>query len=305
MRLRDRRIQATYPVRLTCQAVGWPPPDIVWYKDSNEISAENGKYLRAWNLYACVRACLSEDCLFFLILRIRFTGRYVILNDGQFNTLEIIRATLDDCGTYTATARNEHGSVSCHCSLVVDKGIRAYIAPEFLCSLDTEHSVREGEELLLTAQIEAYPAVGVTWNRNGVRLRPSRRIIFTLDNDGFVELVISNATLADAGVYKCIASNAVGRSECSCKVIITSEQCDSRNGGLAVPIICEPNMPYSKEPLFVKKPRSFDAFEGDTVIIDCEVIGDPKPEIVWLRDFLKVSRHTMMPPSHPLIPYNY
>lgn len=148
--------------------------------------------------------------------------------------------------------------------------------------------MREGDELRLSAQIEAYPAVGVTWNRNGVRLRPSRRTIFTLDNDGFVELVISNATPADAGTYKCIASNAVGRSECTCKVII--QQCDSRNGaGSVVPTICEPNMPYSKEPLFVKKPRSFDAFEGDTVIIDCEVLGDPKPEIAWQRDFLKVS----------------
>jgi hypothetical protein len=41
--------------------------------------------------------------------------------------------------------------------------------------------------------------------------------------------------------------------------------------------------------MFLKKPRSSDALEGDTVIIMCEVIGDPKPEVVWLRDFLKVS----------------
>lgn len=41
--------------------------------------------------------------------------------------------------------------------------------------------------------------------------------------------------------------------------------------------------------MFIKKPRSSDAYEGDTVIIMCEVIGDPKPEVVWLRDFLKVS----------------
>ena len=46
---------------------------------------------------------------------------------------------------------------------------------------------------------------------------------------------------------------------------------------------------YSKEPLFVVKPRSSEAFEGDTVIIFCEVVGDPKPEVVWLRDFLNVS----------------
>lgn len=45
---------------------------------------------------------------------------------------------------------------------------------------------------------------------------------------------------------------------------------------------------YSKEPLFVKKPRSSEAYEGDTVIIQCEVVGDPKPDVVWLRDFLKV-----------------
>lgn len=47
---------------------------------------------------------------------------------------------------------------------------------------------------------------------------------------------------------------------------------------------------YSKEPLFVTKPLSTEAVEGDTVAILCEVVGDPKPEVIWLRDFLKVSK---------------
>lgn len=93
---------------------------------------------------------------FFFII----TERHVILNDGQFNTLEIIKASLDDCGTYSATARNEYGSVSCHCNLVVDKGIRAYIAPEFIVALDPEFDTKERNEIRLSAQIEAYPAVG-------------------------------------------------------------------------------------------------------------------------------------------------
>lgn len=125
----------------------------------------------------------------------------------------------------------------------------------------------------------------MNWYRNGVRIRPSRRVVATLDDDGFVELVISNATLNDAGDYECIATNAVGKADSKCKIII--DNCDSN--GTTIPSIREPNMPYSKEPQFVKKPRSFEAYEGDTVIIDCEVIGDPKPDIVWLRDFLKVS----------------
>lgn len=38
----------------------------------------------------------------------------------------------------------------------------------------------------------------------------------------------------------------------------------------------------------MKKPRSTDAYEGDDIVILCEVIGDPKPDVYWLRDFLKV-----------------
>lgn len=82
------------------------------------------------------------------------------MNEGAFSTLEIIRATLDDSGQYTATATNEHGSVSCHCSLTVDKGIRAYIAPEFLGTLEPEYIAKCGQEIRLCAQIEAYPSVG-------------------------------------------------------------------------------------------------------------------------------------------------
>lgn len=40
--------------------------------------------------------------------------------------------------------------------------------------------------------------------------------------------------------------------------------------------------------MFLKKPLSTEAYEGDNVVIACEVIGDPKPELFWLRDFLKV-----------------
>lgn len=41
MRLRDRRVQVSYPVRLTCQTVAWPIPHVTWYKEGIEIE-QNG-----------------------------------------------------------------------------------------------------------------------------------------------------------------------------------------------------------------------------------------------------------------------
>ncbi|XP_033155962.1 muscle M-line assembly protein unc-89-like isoform X2 [Drosophila mauritiana] len=255
MRLRDRRVQVTYPVRLTCQIVGYPVPEILWYKDDELIHTDR---------------------------------KHLISAEGQFFTLEIAATTLDDSGTYTCLARNELGSVSCHCTLVVDKGIRAYISPDFYVPLDPFYIFREGSEIRLSTKVEAYPSVGVTWHRNGMRLRPSRRLTATLDSNGYVELIIAEATVRDAGIYVCVASNVVGKVETICRVAIEEEEnkAVAPQRSLEIPSIKTDDLPYSKEPLFVVKPRSSEAYEGDNVIIFCEVVGDPKPEVVWLRDFL-------------------
>jgi len=90
----------------------------------------------------------------------------------------------------------------------VDKGIRAYISPDFYVPLDPFYIFREGSEIRLSTKVEAYPSVGVTWHRNGMRLRPSRRLTATLDSNGFVELIIAEATMRDAGIYVCVRSQS-------------------------------------------------------------------------------------------------
>lgn len=124
MRLRDRRVQCTYPVRLICQAVSVPAPIVTWFKDGCK---------------------LIED------------ERIAFFQEDQFSTLEISRTYLEDSGQYTATATNILGSISCHCNLIVDKGIRAYISPEFLKPLDLVYSVQENDNIQIEAHVEAYP----------------------------------------------------------------------------------------------------------------------------------------------------
>ncbi|XP_071646927.1 uncharacterized protein [Temnothorax longispinosus] len=256
MRIRDRRVQTTYPVRLTCQVIGHPAPEITWYKNGTEISQDD-------------RHIFWDD-------------------DSNFHTLEIIHSTLEDSGCYMVTARNINGSVSCRCILVVDKGIRAYIAPEFLRDLNAAYAIHLGGELRMSAQLEAYPSVGVVWHRDGIRLRPSRRAIMTLSHDGAVQFSLANVTMRDAGVYSCTATNVVGQTETSTRVAVTAPIQDQSSIDESFNVTStSPDIPYSKEPLFVTKPLSTEAIEGDTVIILCEVVGDPKPEVIWLRDFLK------------------
>lgn len=91
------------------------------------------------------------------------SDHHVFISQDNFYTLEITQTTLDDSGIYSVTAKNSLGAVSCKCHLVVDKGIRAYIAPEFIATMDSQVSVCEGSELRLFAQVEAYPSVGITW----------------------------------------------------------------------------------------------------------------------------------------------
>lgn len=91
------------------------------------------------------------------------TEKYAFFSGEQFFTLEIGSATVEDGGKYSARVYNEHGSVSCHCNLIVDKGLKAYVIPKFTHTLEPTVTVKEGGTLRLDAQVEAYPTVGISW----------------------------------------------------------------------------------------------------------------------------------------------
>ncbi|XP_065224953.1 titin-like isoform X4 [Planococcus citri] len=251
MRLRNRRVEMTYPVRLTCQVIGYPKPKIAWFKDGQS---------------------LHED------------QHYSIYEEADgFQSLEICRSMPEHSGTYMITASNDSGSVSCKCDLLVDKGIRTYIEPKFIEKLDMVYSTVEDTQLRIKALVQAYPSVGITWQKNGIRLRPSRRIIVTLDHDGRTELTIANVKPQDSGIYTCTATNAIGSAETNTRIEVFSKHSEPSDSNSQTP-----DELYSKEPKFLVKPRSCKAHEGDHVIIECEIIGDPKPHVTWLRDRLKL-----------------
>lgn len=183
------------------------------------------------------------------------------------------------------TARNEYGAVTCHCNLIVDKGIRSYIAPEFISPLVNEFRLYEGEEICLSAHVEAYPAISITWHKDNLKLRSDRRMNVSIGENGYAQLSIFNATISDSGVYKCIASNAIGRCECSFTVQVED---DLQRCNTNLPQIKLDSTYSSGVPLFIKRPRIHESSE--ILIIDCHVAGDPDPEVVLCKGLPSVSR---------------
>lgn len=45
----------------------------------------------------------------------------------------------------------------------------------------------------------------------------------SLDHDGRVQLAVGSVSLRDQGLYKCVATNEVGRSEANVRVIVQAK----------------------------------------------------------------------------------
>lgn len=75
-------------------------------------------------------------------------------------------------------------------------------------------------------------------HRDGIRLRPSRRAVMTLNHDGTVELSLAKVTERDAGLYTCTATNEVGHAETSTRVaVIDTEAKDDEVSVEGVPAV--------------------------------------------------------------------
>jgi hypothetical protein len=110
--------------------------------------------------------------------------------------------------------------------------------------------IPEGAEVRLACHAEANPnTVYYKWFIN------DEAII----GDHSTELIIPsiNRTLHDS-IVKCEVTNNVGKSE-------DSETLD-----------------ISYAPVFRTRPKSVEADEGQTVVLSCEVDGNPTPEIIWI-----------------------
>ncbi|XP_060074132.1 myosin light chain kinase, smooth muscle-like [Ylistrum balloti] len=176
-------------------------------------------------------------------------------------TLTIKSAGMNDMGEYKCNFRNPLGEAETTSKLIVKK--KATRKPEFKKRLK-EQSVTEGQAVELECVIKE--ASTVSWYKDGIIQRNSADFKQTFDGVT-AKLEISEIFLDDKGEYACVAKNDLGETKTVCKINVKETASDA-----------------NVAPIFLTKPSSKILNGGDTLLLDCDVIGTPKPKICWTRD---------------------
>ncbi|XP_062314893.1 basement membrane-specific heparan sulfate proteoglycan core protein isoform X7 [Osmerus eperlanus] len=170
------------------------------------------------------------------------------------NQLVIPNVMRQDSGEYICNATNSLGTSQVTIMLEVE-------TPPYATSLPDDVAVRVGEVIRLQCLAHGTPPLSYQWSKLNGTL-PRRAELQGGD------LQINLATAEDAGSYKCVASNTVGRSETVAKVTVRSP--------LAVRV----------SPQVEVKAR------GSAVEFTCSAVGGLETTVEWLKE------GGALPPNH-------
>ncbi|XP_009874122.1 PREDICTED: hemicentin-1-like, partial [Apaloderma vittatum] len=180
-------------------------------------------------------------------------GDVAILRGGHF--LQLRNAQVSDTGRYVCVAANVAGlsDRKYDLNVHVPPSIAGYLQmPENI-------SIVEKNPVSLVCEASGIPLPSITWLKNGwpVTLNNSVRIL-----SGGRTLRLTHTSVADEGQYTCVVTNAAGEVRKNFDLSV-----------LVPPRIVGEN---KLEDVKVK--------EKHRVTLTCEVIGNPVPQITWIKD---------------------
>ncbi|KAH9592566.1 hypothetical protein MS3_00004447 [Schistosoma haematobium] len=184
---------------------------------------------------------------------LNFGNRYILQAD---NSLLIHDVNMEDGGVFICEAVNMYGKVS-HSVTVEIGGTKApsisFTQPKQLVLVGTT------EKQIICNVLDAKPAATVIWLKDNqpIDIRTSEKYY----QDGF-NLIIRDIEIEDEGIYTCIARNVVGKAKFDIELDVQGKPkfLDSSIGG------------------------KIDVTQGDNLVLECKVEGDPKPIVEWRKD---------------------
>ncbi|NXL77816.1 HMCN1 protein, partial [Leptocoma aspasia] len=167
-----------------------------------------------------------------------------ILSTGA---LQILFVQPGDGGRYTCAAVNPAGSSTSSTELAVH-------VPPRIRSTDTQYTVTESSQAVLSCVAEGIPAPTINWRKDNTLLRDTVGKYQTVPGG---DLILDNVVPKDSGSYTCIATNAAGE--------------DTHTVTLTVHVL----------PAFTELPGDVALTKGEQLRLTCKATGIPVPRITW------------------------
>uniref|UniRef100_A0A3Q2TL59 Protogenin n=1 Tax=Fundulus heteroclitus TaxID=8078 RepID=A0A3Q2TL59_FUNHE len=221
----DVTVMRKEAVILDCQARGEAPIDVRWLRNGARLAENERVYL------------LSNSSLF-------------------ISEVESRRGDKSDEGCYQCLAQNKYGAI-----LSQKAQLTIASMPSFALQ-PTPVVVTEGSVARFSCKISAHPPPIITWEFNRVTLPLSTDRITVLPSG---VLQIQGVQRADAGHYRCIATNIASRRR-SIEATLTVTPVETR-----------------LKPRIIAGPQNVSVSLHQSAVLECLATGNPRPLISWSR----------------------
>uniref|UniRef100_A0A1I7TZZ9 Hemicentin-1 n=1 Tax=Caenorhabditis tropicalis TaxID=1561998 RepID=A0A1I7TZZ9_9PELO len=168
----------------------------------------------------------------------------------NLGTLRIYEADKKDIGDYSCVVTNSAGTNELTTHVQVQE------PPVILPNTQTNNTAVVGDMVELHCYVDASPEATITWFRKGIAIGENTRG-YRVEKDG--TLVIQSATVEDATIYTCKATNPAGEAEANLQVTV-----------IASPDIKDQNVVTLES---IKESNPFSLY--------CPVFSNPLPQITW------------------------
>uniref|UniRef100_A0A8C1W878 Protogenin n=1 Tax=Cyprinus carpio TaxID=7962 RepID=A0A8C1W878_CYPCA len=184
---------------------------------------------------------------------------YLLTNGSLFISEVESRKDKSDEGFYQCLAQNKYGSILSQRARLTIAGLSSFTQQP------ASITVMEGSVARFTCKIPATPPPIITWEFNRVTLPLATERITVLPSG---VLQIQGVERADAGSYRCVATNIASRRRSSEAV-------------LTVTTAPSPRVPL--RPRIIAGPQNLTVAVHSTALLECMATGNPRPLISWSR----------------------
>ncbi|BFZ15552.1 hypothetical protein BsWGS_18591 [Bradybaena similaris] len=262
-----------------CTTAGSPDPDIKWYKDG-QLLASNDRVRKA--------TAGSTHTLRIKDVRGSDAGEYVCKASGPAGAKSsgAFLAVSDVREIKPKAPLDEKEKVASVDSIIKEQAARQETReipdkvekPSFREPLPKTTSANQGDDVELTCQLTSSDVSSVKWELDGREIpKETKYAVSSDERSNLQKLIIKSVRESDSGKYTCVIYLKDGDLvHSSTKLNVTAGKPEPEHKTEEV------------KPHFTSLLQDTVVRDGEGLVLECDIEGNPRPQISWFRDGLEI-----------------